>query len=198
MTNQHKKNRRSILIIFGLSIIPFCFAWYLSKNPSLVAKGTSNGELVIPVITTERVEMTGFDTFSSENIKELLGHWLLVNVIPNQDCNALCIDAIHKTKQLRLMLNKDLTRVRRLVLLFKESDPELAKNWWQNDTRLLHIKPTLSLVTKLEGIRKGAVADGMLFLIDPLGNIMMQYEAGFDPYEVKRDLKKLLRISQIG
>ena len=198
MTNQHKKNRRSILIIFGLSIIPFCFAWYLSNNPELVAKGTSNGELVIPVITTERAEMIGFDTFSSENIKELVGHWLLVNVIPNQDCNALCVDAIHKTKQLRLMLNKDLTRVRRLVLLFKESDPKLVNNWWQDDTRLLHIKPTGSLVTKLEGIRKGGVAEGMLFLIDPLGNIMMQYEAGFDPYKVKRDLKKLLRISQIG
>ncbi len=198
MTNQHQKNKRAILIIFGLSIIPFCFAWYLSNNPDLVAKGTSNGELVVPVITTERAEMVGFDEFSTKNIKELVGHWLLVNVIPNQDCNALCVDAIHKTKQLRLMLNKDLTRVRRMVLLFKESDPELAKSWWQDDTRLLHIKPTQSLITKLEKIRKGTVVEGMLFLIDPLGNIMMQYEAEFDPYEVKRDLKKLLRISQIG
>ena len=198
MTNQHKKNRRAILIIFGLSIIPFCFAWYLSNNPNLVAKGTSNGELVTPVITTERAEMIGFDAFSTENIKELTGHWLLVNVIPNQDCNTLCVDAIHKTKQLRLMLNKDLTRVRRMVLLFKDSNPELAKSWWLDDTRLLHIKPTQSLVNKLEKIRKGTVAEGILFLMDPLGNIMMQYESGFDPYEVKRDLKKLLRISQIG
>ncbi len=198
MTNQHQKNKRAILIIFGLSIIPFCFAWYLSNNPELVAKGTSNGELVIPIITTERSEMTGFDEFSSKNIKELMGRWLLVNVIPNQDCNVLCVDAIHKTKQLRLMLNKDLTRVRRIVLLFKDSDPELAKRWWQEDTRLLHLKPTQSLIKKLETIRKGRVAEGMLFLIDPLGNIMMQYEPEFDPYKVKRDLKKLLRISQIG
>ncbi len=198
MINQQQKNRRVILIIFGLSIIPFCIAWYLSNNPKLVATGTNNGELIIPVITTERTEMIGFDEFSKQNINELRGHWLLANVIPNAGCNSLCLDAIHKTKQLRLMLNKDLTRVRRLVLLFKESDPEVAKSWWKDDTRLLHIKPTQSLISKFESIRKGAVAEGMLFLIDPLGNIMMQYEPEFDPYKVKRDLKKLLRISQIG
>jgi hypothetical protein len=38
----------------------------------------------------------------------------------------------------------------------------------------------------------------MLLLIDPLGNIMMQYEPGFDPYKVKNDLMHLLRASQIG
>jgi hypothetical protein len=34
--------------------------------------------------------------------------------------------------------------------------------------------------------------------MDPLGNLMMQYDPGFDPYDVKKDLKKLLKISQIG
>jgi hypothetical protein len=42
------------------------------------------------------------------------------------------------------------------------------------------------------------LTSGMLILMDPLGNLMMQYKAGFDPYAVKSDLKKLLRISQIG
>ncbi|MDQ7091921.1 MAG: hypothetical protein Q9M50_15025 [Methylococcales bacterium] len=198
MTKQQQQNRRSILIIFGLTFIPFCIAWFLSNNPDLVRSGSSNGELVTPVITTERAEFTGFDEFSKQNISELAGHWLLVNIIPNKTCNLVCVDAMHKTKQLRLMLNKDLTRVRRIVLVFKDSDPQLAKTWWQEDTRLLHIKPTPSLITKLETIRKGTVAEGMLFLIDPLGNIMMQYDPKFDPYAVKRDLKKLLRISQIG
>lgn len=198
MSNQQQKNRRSILIIFAMTIVPFCIAWYLSNNPELVAMGTNNGELVIPVVTTERAEMTGFDYFSVKNMKELSGHWLLVNIIPNKDCNKSCLDAIHKTKQLRLMLNKDLTRVRRIALLFKDSDPEVAKNWWKEDLRLLRIKPAPSLITKFEQIKKGAVPEGMLFLMDPFGNIMMQYGAEFDPYKVKRDLKKLLRISQIG
>jgi hypothetical protein len=34
--------------------------------------------------------------------------------------------------------------------------------------------------------------------MDPLGNLMMKYAPGFDPYKVRNDLSKLLRISQIG
>lgn len=198
MTEQQRKNRRAIILIFAMSIIPFCIAWYLSKNPALVATGTNNGILITPAVTTERSEMTGFDEFSTANMKELSGRWVLVNVIPDKECNKVCIEAMHKTRQLRLMLSKDLTRVRRVTLLFKDSDPETAKNWWQEDKRLLRAKPAQSLIAKFKTITQDNLTDGMLFLMDPFGNIMMRYETGFDPYEVKRDLQKLLRISQIG
>jgi hypothetical protein len=64
--------------------------------------------------------------------------------------------------------------------------------------RLLRSKPAASLVQKLKKIRNTDIPEGMLFLMDPFGNLMMQYEPGFDPYKVKKDLGKLLRISQIG
>jgi hypothetical protein len=57
---------------------------------------------------------------------------------------------------------------------------------------------TPALLAKLNKAREQGVVDGMLFLMDPLGNIMMQYEPDFDPYKVKSDLRKLLKISQIG
>jgi hypothetical protein len=95
-------------------------------------------------------------------------------------------------------MNKGLTRIRRVVLIIPEIDPELAKPWWIDDTRLLRSKPALSLVEKLKKIRKSEIPEGMIFLMDPLGNLMMQYEPEFDPYKVKSDLYKLLKISQIG
>lgn len=196
MTNQQRKNRRTILMLFGMTIIPFCIAWYFSTLPP--SKTTNNGKLIIPVVETEKTDFSGFDKFSADNMKELSGHWLIANVVPTQDCNKLCLEAIYKSKQLHLMLSKDLTRVRRVVLLLDDNDPEKVANWWKEDTRLLRIKPSKPLINKIKQIRKGLVADGMLFLIDPLGNIMMQYEPGFDPYKVEKDLKKLLNVSQIG
>ncbi len=196
MTNQQQKNQRTILMLFGMTIIPFCIAWYFSTLPP--SKTTNNGELIIPVVETEKTDFSGFDKFSADNMNELSGHWLIANVIPTQDCNKLCLDAIYKSKQLHLMLSKDLTRVRRVVLLLDDSEPEKVANWWKDDTRLLRIKPSKVLINKIKQIRKGQVPDGVLFLIDPLGNIMMQYEPGFDPYKVEKDLKKLLNVSQIG
>ncbi len=245
MINQQKKNRLLILIIFGMSIIPFLIAWGLKENPALLSGKTNHGQLISPLITTERSDFTGFDAFSSQNINELPGHWLIVNVIPSEHCNEKCLDALLKTRQLRLMLNKDLPRTRRVVMLFKNIVAETASQWWLKDallgrlhqkenkedeqlfSKLLHEENKLddTLVTKLVGnenkafvmnsdlirivpndsvqkkitdFRKGEIPDGMLFLMDPLGNLMMQYEPGFDPYQVKSDLMHLLRISQIG
>jgi len=198
MNEQHKKNKRIIIIIFAMSLIPFGIAWYLSSNQAWMGGGTNNGELITPVITTERNEITGFDDFSIKNMDELKGHWILVNVIPNNECNTVCLQAIHKTKQLRLMMNKDLTRIRRLVLIIPQVNGDTAQYWWKDDARLIRAKPALSLLEKLKKIRNGVIPDGMLLIMDPLGNLMMQYEPEFDPYKVKSDLRKLLKISQIG
>ncbi len=143
------------------------------------------------------------------------------------------------------MLNKELPRTRRVVMIFKEPAAEIANEWWLKDTLLwrlrrtenkednvlflsllreenkitpalteklianedrefalnsdlIRVKPNAELARKIIDIRKGTLPDGMLLLIDPLGNLMMQYEPGFNTYKVKDDLMHLLRISQIG
>lgn len=198
MNQQQKKNRLLILIIFGMTIIPFLIAWGFRENPELLKGRTNKGQLITPIVTTERSDFTGFDQFTRDNMAELPGHWLMMTVIPAGECKQVCLDAIYKTKQIQLMLNKELTRTRRVVLVLKDVAAETAAPWWRDDTRLLRVKPSVGIVSKLTEIRQGNVPEGMLFIMDPLGNLMMQYEPGFDPYEVKNDLMHLLRISQIG
>lgn len=245
MINQQKKNRLLILIIFAMTFIPFMIAWGLKENPELLKGKTNHGQLITPPITTERSDFSGFDTFSADNIKELAGHWLIVNVIPTSHCNENCLDALLKTRQLRLMLNKDLPRTRRVVMIYDEIVQEEASQWWLKDSLLwrlhrgknkedgmlyssllreenkiddtlvarllgrennahvlnsdlIRVVPNAALKNKISGLRQGRIPDGMLFLMDPLGNLMMQYEPDFDPYQVKSDLMHLLRSSQIG
>ncbi|MDD1630784.1 MAG: hypothetical protein LUQ56_04620 [Methylococcaceae bacterium] len=246
MNNQQKKNRLLILAIFGMTIIPFLIAWGLKQYPGLVTGKTNSGQLIIPPVPTKLTDFTGFDPFSAENMGELSGHWLIVNVIPNAGCNEICLDALLKTRQLRLMLNKELPRTRRVVIVFKEPVAEAASQWWLKDTllwrlrrtenkeednalflsllreenkvddalieklianenrefalnsELIRVKPSARLAKIIADIRQGSIPDGMLFLMDPLGNLMMQYEPGFNTYKVKDDLMHLLRISQIG
>lgn len=198
MNEQHRKNRRTILLLFAMSVIPFCIAWYLAANTDWTGKGTNKGDLINPPVTTEFAELEAYDQFSRDNLQELKGHWVMVNIVPGSECNEACQDALHKTKQIRLMMNKDLTRIRRLVLLLTPVEPDVAQAWWADDTRLLRAAPTASLLGKIKQIRGNNLSDGLLMIMDPLGNLMMQYEPGFDPYDVKKDLGKLLRISQIG
>lgn len=198
MNQQQTKNQRLIVIIFAMSFIPFLIAWYLKEHPQTLVTHTNNGALITPPVPTDLIEFTGLDQFSRNNMSEIAGHWVLLNVIAGNDCNQACLEAMHKTKQIVLMLNKDLTRTRRLVAVFNQPPEALSATWWGDDSRLLRALAMPELKRKLTTIRKTEIPEGMLFLMDPLGNLMMQYEPGFDPYKVKDDLKKLLMISQIG
>ncbi len=229
MTDQKKKNQRTIIILALMTIVPFSIAWYLTTDPNFRPGSTNKGQLIIPVITTKRVELQGIDPFSIENIDELKGHWVMLNIIQTKQCDKVCADAIHATKQIRLMINKELTRVRRAVivmqgeqqkdyLLWKRQGDRLLKlesteyrklgdtekknqhqlSWWEKDYRLIKVKSNVALTKKIQKLLGTSMTGGQLILMDPLGNLMMQYKSGFDPYAVKRDLKKLLRISQIG
>ncbi|MGZ0079318.1 hypothetical protein [Methylomonas sp. YC3] len=195
MDNQYKKNRITIVVIFAMSIVPFGFAWFLAKNPDIVRLGTNNGVLITPPQVTSADDFSGYDTFSAQNMQELKGHWVLVNPVP-RDCGETCRDALYKTHQLTLMMGKDIARIRRLAVLFEKTYQLPAE--WRDDGRLLKALPAVSLKEKLTQLNAQPLPEGMLIIMDPLGNLMMQYAPGYDPYQVKSDLSKLLRISQIG
>ena len=199
MTDQIKKNHRTIIILALMTLVPFSFAWYLTTDPDFRPGSTNNGKLIIPVVTTKRADFKGVDQFSKDNLKELNGHWVMLNVISGAKCLKVCVDAIHATKQIRLMINKDLTRTRRAVIIMQGKQRADYQPWWDQDDRLLKVKVDATLTKQIKQLLGGAeIGEGQLILMDPLGNLMMQYKSGFDPYAVKRDLKKLLRISQIG
>jgi cytochrome oxidase Cu insertion factor (SCO1/SenC/PrrC family) len=46
-------------------------------------------------------------------------------------------------------------------------------------------------------LKQAAKGKGRVYLIDPLGNIMMAYESGADPNHIRQDLKRLLTWSKL-
>ncbi|MGY6274706.1 hypothetical protein [Methylomonas sp. MgM2] len=196
MNTQLKKNRITILLIFALSIVPFGIAWFLAENPGKVKLGTNNGELINPPLTIEYEQFVGNDEFSAANLDELKGHWILINVLQSAQCEQICQDGLYKTNQITLMMGKDIARIRRLALIYNQSNQSLPAQW-QEDARLLKAVPANALKDILRQI-EGSGQPGGLLIMDPLGNLMMKYAPGYDPYQVRNDLNKLLRISQIG
>lgn len=198
MNSKQNRSHAIVLLILVISVGPMLLAWVFMKNPSWLNEQTNFGRLITPAISTDRQNWLGIDAFTRDHIGELKGHWVLLNLLPNSECSKICLQSLHKTNQIRLMLNKDLTRLRRAAVILSSVDIGKTSSWRQNDTRLLRVSVAEKLQSKIRRIINKPIQEGMIILMDPLGNLMMVYEAGFDPYSIKKDLTKLLRISQIG
>lgn len=195
------RNRLVISLIITICVVPFALAWYLAQNPEWIetrAK-TNYGHLIDPPLPLDYAELIGMPISPSEHMNEIKGRWVMVQVAPILACAEACQETAFKTGQLRLMLNKELTRVRRLLLVRGSGEIGSIKALMQSDPTLIIANLTDPIEQKLKSTLAGRpLHEGMVFLLDPFANLMMWYEPGFDPYGALRDLQKLLRVSQIG
>jgi hypothetical protein len=127
----------------------------------------------------------------------LKGKWTLL-YLQHGRCDDECRRHLYETRQVRLALDREMNRVQRAFI----GDSDCC-----NLQELLAAHPDLIAIRAspadepLRGLlptRPGAVNSHRVYLIDPLGNAMMFYEADARPKGMLEDMKRLLRLSSIG
>jgi hypothetical protein len=184
-------NRRPLLLILILFVGPLAAAFWLYYGSAWRPSGrTSHGELIQPVITLPALPKATGDG----NV--LAGKWsLLVVGTGDAGCDADCRNALIYARQTWLSLGRLASRVQRVLL----AGPGCC------DSAYLHREHD-GLVVADAGAGPGAavlaaipVSRGRyVFVVDPLGNLMMRYDVRDDPKGLREDLQKLLELSHIG
>lgn len=192
------KGRRQLVMLTVLFLLPPIAAWlawqYLGERG--VAATTNNGTLISPA---RPLALQGAleSAEGSLNPDEFAGRWLYV-VYGQKDCDAACQRQLYVTRQTRVAVNKDMPRVKRLLVLDGVPDAALAQMLAKDHQDLLI---AVGLKNEERVKFQGENFDtqgGQFFLVDPLGNLMMFYSADAEPRGVLRDLQKLLKVSQVG
>jgi len=197
MTNK-QKNRITMVLVFGLFLFPIAASWWSLNFSDYIFKGSksNHGTLVAPARPLPDQTLVSLD--ASDQTRPLYGKWSLFYFVVGQ-CAEECRKILYDLHQIEQLVGKDSLRVQRVILL---SRPEKALNvvgqypgqWLlqlagqQRDTFLANFRLK-------DGI--DPLAAGRIYLIDPLGNLMMYYPADFDPYGILKDLRRLLKSSQI-
>lgn len=128
------------------------------------------------------------------------GRWLLVYPgLPT--CNAECENLLYQIRQVRTALGKETERLQRIYLLAEvPRDPARLEA-----LHSLHPDLLLAVLASPETVAQFPDADAatlwsgqQLYVVDPLGNLMMRYGATQEPKDILTDLKRLLRLSHIG
>jgi cytochrome oxidase Cu insertion factor (SCO1/SenC/PrrC family) len=126
----------------------------------------------------------------------LKGKWTYLHVQQGR-CTDDCQRHLYDTRQVRTALDRDMNRVQRVFIGDEGCCDMQALHAMHPD--LIAIRASAADAELLALLPRGAgEQSGRIYLIDPLGNLMMFYAAGANPKGMLEDMKRLLGLSHIG
>lgn len=183
-------SRGKLLLLIGVFVVPVVAAWiaYFGWRPA----GHNNyGTLleVMPLAQTAGVAADG----RAFDLSALRGKWVMVH-LGEAACDAGCRRQLYLMRQTRIAQGKEQSRIERVWVLEDRAQPDAAllaeypgmHVWRPTDT-------TFAAQFPADGERTAHI-----YLIDPLGNLMLRFPDNPEPKRIMKDLKLLLKASQIG
>ncbi len=184
------QSRKTLWLVAAVCIAPFVasFAAYYFYQP----EGRVNyGELMADKqLPAAALKLTDGKAFA---LAQLRGKWLFVTV-DDAACDAYCEKKLWQMRQVRKTQGKYPERIERVWLITGGGQPaprlrEEFKGTWLVDT---------AGSTVLEALPHTGARSDHIYLVDPLGNLVLRYPRDADPSRMKKDLDRLLKISRIG
>jgi len=132
---------------------------------------------------------------SPATLADYRGKWVMLQV-DGGDCAEPCRQKLFTLRQLRLMQGKEMERIERVWLVTDRQPIETLLLREYDGTDILRVD-----AGKLRSwlpVDAGTSVEDHIYLIDPLGNLMMRFPKDPDPGKMKKDISKLLRASSIG
>ena len=155
---------------------------------------TNYGELVLPQRPIG--ELGGRSGDKPWAVSALSGRWVFLTT-EAQGCDDDCVARLYAMRQVRATTGKDMGRIERVLLLTGEPSP--SPTLLSEHPGLIVIRADAGAVDKaLAPDGPQGAASGHIFVVDPLGNLMMRFPRQADPNRMKKDISRLLRASRIG
>ena len=177
-----------VLLVCASPVVASYFMYYVVRP-----EGRRNfGELIdpqrpLPVLATQTLDG------KSGELTALKNQWLLLSVASGA-CDTRCEQNLYFQRQLRESLGREKERLDRVWLVIDDMAVRQALLPALASATVLRVQPT-DLARWLEPALGKRLQDH-LYLVDPLGNLMMRFPADMDAEaaaKAKRDLDRLLR-----
>jgi hypothetical protein len=189
-----RRGRWKLLLVLAVCAAPMIGS-YLTYYVIKPGGRTNYGALIDPrahpipelSATTLAGKPSGLDAYK--------GKWIMLTS-GGSECQAECKQQLFKMRQLRLMQGKEMDRVERIWLI--TDDLPVAADMIIDDEGTRMLRVSKALVNAWLPVNAGDDPSQHIYLIDPLGNLMMRFPKDADPGKMKGDISKLLKASSIG
>lgn len=181
----------SILLVCAAPIIISYLMYYVVKPEGRTNYGDLLDPRQYPVPPLNMTDLAGRPLA----LREFEGKWIMLNV-DGGACDKICERQLYEIRQLRTAQGKERDRIERVWLITDNAAvPEKIKQDYEG-THMLRVDPVP--VKSWLPVEEGAAVRDHVYMIDPLGNLMMRWPKDADPNRMKKDISKLMKASRIG
>lgn len=184
------RNRLKLLAIGAVAVAPvlgsYLLYWFWAPD-----RFTNYGTLIEPKpLPTLPLRASNGESFGFDKLR---GRWIFITV-DGGDCDPACEAKLWKMRQVRQAQGKDLGRIERVVLLDDSRAPsapilaDYAGTWFVKPSS----GPLPNFLPAAQSARKH------IYVVDPLGNLMLRFPEDADPKKMIKDMTRLLKYSRVG
>jgi hypothetical protein len=206
MTQLTAHDRRQRRILIGVALMffaPLALSFYLYYGKYWHPGGRVNaGELIDPARPLPALALplaaphlgTGALQTDAQFLK---GKWTFLYVQHGR-CGDECRRHLYDTRQVRLALDREMDRVQRVFIADSDCCDSKELLAAHPDLIIVSLSPADEPLLASLPQSSAALNSQRVYLIDPLGNLMMFYGGDAKAKGMLEDMKRLLRLSSIG
>jgi hypothetical protein len=190
------RNLRLVALLGSLFFLPLAIAFWVYYGTDWRPMRTVNhGELITPARPLPTIHLQPAVATDAAPAGLFHNKWSLVYIGDGQ-CDDTCRKSLYVMRQTRLSLNNEMDRVERVFLATAHC---CTQDFLAREHPGLHVfDASGAAAASLLSVFPIEEREQSLFIVDPLGNLMMRYDVRQNPKGLLQDLKKLLSLSHIG
>jgi len=190
-------HRTKLLAFIGVFLAPFIGGWMALYVFEVRPTSGNYGTLVQPV---KRLTWPVLESTQGEQYENGLGRQWSFIMFSEGVCAELCQSNLYYMRQLRTLLGRDTQRISN-VFISTQPISESLEIFFADYPDFIVIEkmvdPALFEQFQIEG-ETAVGTSPKLYLVDPDQNYMMHYPAENDQNKILEDIRKLIKLSQIG
>lgn len=189
----HRVKFIALVLVFAS---PFIAGWMALYVFELKPESINYGSLVRPV---KKIQWPVLESIVGERFENGFGRKWTLLLFTRGPCPDQCQSNLFYIRQIKALLGRDTPRLQNVLVIAGAVDAKLNTFLLDYPNLIVIQNNSESLVSQFQvsDVEPVGSTPG-LYLVDPDNNYMMYYPAEIDHYRVLEDIKKLMKLSQIG